>query len=544
MNQRWSIILSLLGALLVICWQLGFTDIFDPNSYIGTETRDLFDHIALLDQWAWKTDAWNYPTGGRLIPPDLFSMLFAYPWLSFGMGRGIAYDLAIATQLLCNGAAGWYLGKTTGGAPWVAAIALMCAPFCIGQLNSGETETIDLWGLTLCLATLHQKKWMVSALWAVVTAIGSWYYGAYAASIVGVLSLWTYGIQRNWTDTKPLMAPCTMACGIAIPAWLYSNMLSDPSQMFRGPTMDTYLSEHPRALAAFSSDPTLWLSEVPTEATHVDGLGWCFALLGLIGIWKIFSDGSWKETWGWLLLLFTSMILALGPKLHVAQTVIWEWMPYDIWMQIPFLDNMRLPHRWMAVATIALAVTIAKGAKNMPLLACMFLCLESAWFMPAIERTTLIPPSIIEHFDGPVLQLPVRTMEWDARGRYLVMQRTHKQPIPYSLLMQGWDTSLTDEPLTIAITSLDSEDPISSRTVEARQFRQEDFALEVTAWGGFPQDKPQKQTAERLQALGFTQVCFHRDLVNSSDRESMENLLLETLGSPIVTTTEAWLWKL
>ena len=63
---------------------------------------------------------------------------------------------------------------------------------------------------------------------------------------------------------------------------------------------------------------------------------------------------------------------------------------------------MRLPHRWMAVATIALTVWIAKGARNMPILACFLLCIESAWFMPSIERTILKPPSIIEHFDGPV----------------------------------------------------------------------------------------------------------------------------------------------
>ena len=180
----------------------------------------------------------------------------------------------------------------------------------------------------------------------------------------------------------------------------------------------------------------------------------------------------------------------------------------------------------------------------MPLLACMFLCFESAWFMPTVERTNLEPPSIIEHFDGPVLQLPVRTMEWDARGRYLVMQRTHRQPIPYSLLMQGWNVSLAEEPLVIAIAAIDSEDPISSRTVEARQFRQENFALEVTAWGGFLEDKPQIQTRERLQQLGFSQICFHRDLVNSNDREAMDNILLETLGSPTITTTEAWLWTL
>ena len=108
-----------------------------------------------------KLEVWNYPSGGRLIPPDLFSMIFASPWLGLGFGRGVAYDLSIVTHIICNVVAGWYLGKKTGS-PWSSAVALLCAPFCIGQLNSGETETIGLWGLTLCLATLHQHRWIAT----------------------------------------------------------------------------------------------------------------------------------------------------------------------------------------------------------------------------------------------------------------------------------------------------------------------------------------------------------------------------------------------
>ena len=544
MNPRLSFILSIFGILLVIGYQLGWGHLFTPDSYIGSETRDLFDHIALLDQWSWTTDTWNFPTGGRLIPPDLFSMLFAAPWLALGFERAMAYNIAMATHICLNAASGWYLGRVTGGSPLVNAVVLICAPYCIGQLNSGETETIGLWALTLCLALLHQQKWIACGVLAVLTAIGSWYYGAYAATIVTAYSTWTYLRTTDWSNRTPLLAPLTMGCGIAVPAWLYSSMLSNDKQMFRGPTMETYLSEQPRALAAFSSDPTLWLSEVPPAATHIDGLGWSFVLLALTGVWSSISKHTWRDSWGWLLLLCSALIMALGPQLHIEQTVIWDWMPYDLWMQLPFIDNMRLPHRWMAVATIALSIWIAKGAKNMPLLASFLLCMESAWFMPAVEHTIIKTPAIVEQFDGPVLQLPTRTMEWDARGRYLVMQRQHQHPIPYSLLMQGWSLPIAEEPLVIAITALDSEDPISSRTVEARQFRQEDFALEVTAWGGFPSDKPQHQTITRLKELGFSQICLHRDLIDPDDRTAMENLLLDTLGTPIITDTEAWLWKL
>lgn len=391
---------------------------------------------------------------------------------------------------------------------------------------------------------LHQQKWIATGVWAVITAIGSWYYGAYAATIVCIFSGYQYLKSDDWSNLQPLRSIATMFVGIAIPAWIYSNMLSDSAQMFRGPTMDAYLTEHPRALAAFSSDPTLWLDEVPKSATHIDGLGWCFILLAISGMGQAILTNKWRDHWGWIVLLFLSLLMSLGPRLHISQQVVWEWMPYDIWMQLPFLHNMRLPHRWMSIAIISLTVWMAKGSKTMPFLGCFLLWGESVLFMPTIQNTYLPTPSIIEHFDGPVLQFPLRTMEMDARGRYLIMQRQHQQPIPYSLLMQGWSQALAEEPLSIAMTALDSRDPISSRTVEARQFRQETFALEVTAWGGFPTDKPQHQSLERLQSIGFTQVCFHRDLVDRNDLSAMEKLLIDTLGSPTITTSEAWLWTL
>ena len=148
--------LSFLGVLFILLLQVQPLGIFSPESYIGSETRDLFDHIALLDHWSWTNIDWNFPTGGRLIPPDLFSMLFALPW--WGFGGGVAHDMAIVTHLCCNAMAGWYLGKTIGGSPWVGSVALLCAPYAIGQLNSGETETIGLWGLTLSLTLMIQHK--------------------------------------------------------------------------------------------------------------------------------------------------------------------------------------------------------------------------------------------------------------------------------------------------------------------------------------------------------------------------------------------------
>ena len=120
MNQRSSVILSILGILFVICWQVGFSDIFTL-----TRTSEPIHETYSITSHYWINGHGKQTCGTTLvvvdlIPPDLFSMIFASPWLGLGMERGVAYDLSIVTQVMCNVAAGWYLGKVTGGSPWVA----------------------------------------------------------------------------------------------------------------------------------------------------------------------------------------------------------------------------------------------------------------------------------------------------------------------------------------------------------------------------------------------------------------------------------------
>ena len=67
-------------------------------------------------------------------------------------------------------------------------IAVLVSPFLIGQVNSGETETIGLWGIIATLTLLVEQRWRWAGFMAILTAIGSWYYGSYIAIILG---LWT-----------------------------------------------------------------------------------------------------------------------------------------------------------------------------------------------------------------------------------------------------------------------------------------------------------------------------------------------------------------
>ena len=74
-------------------------------------------------------------------------------------------------------------------------------------------------------------------------------------------------------------------------------------------------------------------------------------------------------------------------------------------------------------------------------------------------------PSVIDEYQGVTLELPARTMGQDARGQYLLWQRAHGQPIPYSLLMTGWSSLVANEPLVQWVSEQDSQDPIGERVI-------------------------------------------------------------------------------
>ena len=536
--------------LFCIAWVLHLP--LTEHVYLGAQTRDSFDHIALLDHWGITNTIWNYPAGGQIIPPDIFSMIFALPWL--WISRSLAYNMAICTHCVCNAVAGWYLGKTVQASPFVCAISIALSPYMIGQINSGETETLALWGLIFSVAFLHQKRWRIAGVWMTCTAIASWYYGAYIAIIA---FCWVGYELIRYKNTDSLHTFLVAGLGTSVPAYIYYTVLESDSQMFRGPDMHTYITDHPRALTAFSSDPSYWFSEVPVDANHIDSLGWVYILVAGMGIFRFYRTNI---MWLWLIIL--GLVMSLGPQLHLEHTVVWDIMPYDILLQIPFFDAMRLPHRWLSITSIGLSVYIAMVAnmlaKDAAWIFVLLLVGETQYFFPNITNFTLVLPSILSEIHGPLLDLPTRTMlihttdmsnaiPQDARGRHLVMQRWHHQPIPYSLLMQGWSTEIAENALVIATTALDSKDPISKRPIESQQFRQAQFSLAVADWLTIKDsDKREKlvQATQELQSIGIQHVCLHLDLLEQADIADIVGLLEQYLGNPTLRTESEILWNL
>lgn len=539
---------GLLG--LAALWLVGPAALLDPDLALGRPTRDLFDHVALLDVWSTRAEAWAFPDGGSLLPPDPTGMVLAAPFLPLGRPR--ALTVALLLQLWLAALAGWSLGRRQGSG-LVGGIVLGLSPFLVGQALSGETETVAAWPLIAMLACLERKTpagWALGGMFAGLAAVASWYYGAFAAVILMLWLIFRSGwvLRRSDQPATPtvLVAPGVAALVVAGPAVLYAGILAAPDQLFRGPTLATYLEQHPRALASMSADLGAVLGTPVPGVDHVDSPGILVVVLAVRGAWLLWRQDRPALLW-WSGLAAGAVLLALGPVIHWGGEVVSEWGPYRLLAAVPPLGLMRLPHRWLLVSTVAVGVLAVRGGRGLPgWLVAGAVLLETAWFAVPYRPATAIPtPAVVAQVDAPVLDLPPRTLEADTRGRYLVWQRHHGQPVPYALLMTGWTRSLLDEPLFVGVAVLDRRNRSAERVSEAAQFRQQAFAAQVQRLRQVGLDQPAiVGAAERLRSQGYGLVVLHTDLLHEDDVDAVVALVESGLGGPGTAVDDALMWRL
>jgi hypothetical protein len=315
---------------------------------------------------------------------------------------------------------------------------------------------------------------------------------------------------------------------VALPAYLFAQVLASPEELFRAPDMAAYLAEHPRALATMVSDPAAWLGAPAPDATHDDRLGVAIVLFAAAGL--TVRSGRAAA----LALVGVGLLLAVGPVLHVGGAPVTAWTPYRALSGLPLFGLMRLPHRWLVVVALGLAVLAARGASSLPRVGALLILLETTVFGARV--TTALPAAPAPPPSGPVLDLPPRTLGTeDARGIYLLWQRDHGQPVPYSLSMSSWSPWMADEPLVIALAALDSRDRIGELVEDAATFRQRAFAERVAAADtlGVPEARL-AGARERLGELGIAEVRLHLSLLDAADQPAALDAARAALGEPDV----------
>ncbi len=578
--------------LLVLLWPA--TE--GGSAALGLPTRDLFDHLWLHDwlgsavfggQDLLSTAEIGFPAGGRLMHPDPLGWLLQLPFVA-ALGSVGGYDAMLVLQLWLACLAAWLLGARvarSGSAGWLAGLAFGLSPFLLGQALGGESETVAAWPLVLALWALERTadrlRWqdaLLAGALGALTAVASWYYGAFFALYAVV---WALVRCRARASLVVLSSFGLLVIG---PALVYAGMLGDADNLFQGPSLSTYLADHPQTLAGMVGDPAGWLGFFPgvlERAGHprVQYLGTVLLVLAGAGLWRRGSARAW-----WVGVGLTALLLSLGPVLHFGGSAVMVGDtglpgPLAAIAWLPMVGLMRIPHRWTLLAVLALALLAARGLVALAgrsdgapgisgtarsrrpvllVLAAGLLLFDLCWFSdlqglgasgqraPAVSGVDAAP-AIHARLpgSGAVLDLPPRMLDRDARGRYLVWQRFHGRPVPYSLLMTGISEPLAAEPLVAAVAAIDSRDPIARLPDQAAQFRRRDLALAAHAFqvGRAGQDEL-RGARGRLAALGIDAVVLHGGLMEPDDAERAAALLEGLLGAPVTREGASLAWAL
>jgi len=578
--------LAYLALLLGLLWPATH----GGSAALGMPTRDLFDHLWLHD-WLGgalsagapllSTSDISWPTGGRLMHPDPVGWLLHLVFVPF-LGLVASYNALLVSQLWLAALAAWLLGARVSGsvaAGWFAGLAFGFSPFLLGQALGGESETVAAWPLVLALWALERTAWdrrwqsgLLAGVLGALAALASWYYGAFFAAYA---VLWVLFRCRNRAGLVVLAGFGLVVLG---PALVYAGMLGEADNLFQGPSLATYLSEHPKTLAGMVGDPAGWLGFFPgvlERAGHprVQYLGTVLLLLAGAGALGRSPGRGW-----WVAVAGGSLLLSLGPVLHFGgQAVsVGGWTlpgPLAAISWLPLVGLMRIPHRWTLLAVLALALLAARGLRTLAgderpagpgfprlpvavALASMLLLFDLRAFSdlpgmgisgggtPSVAGVDA-PPAIhgLLPGGGAVLDLPPRMLDRDARGRYLVWQRYHGRPVPYSLLMTGISEPLATEPLVAAVAALDSLDPIARQPDQAAQFRRRDLALLAHAFqegtaGAVDLDGLQ----DRLLPLDIDAVVLHGELMVPADAERAAALITGLLGQPVAAAGSSLAW--
>ena len=565
------------------------------SAALGAPTRDLFDHLWLHD-WLGSnllggdgplyTQELAWPDGGRLMHPDPVGWLL-YAGFASLMGGVAAYDAMLVMQLWLAALAAWLLGARVAGsatAGWLAGLAFGLSPFLLGQALGGESETVAAWPLVLALWALERcadrRGWqdaLLAGALGALTAVASWYYGAF----FGLYAL-AWALLRCRVRVA-LVVLGSFGLLVLGPALLYGGMLGDDGNLFQGPSLTTYIIDHPHTLAGMVGDPAGWLGFFPgllDAAGHprVQYLGSLIVLLALAGA---LLRGPRGRGW-WTGVALVALALSLGPVLHFGGRAVMLGQhslpgPLAALAWAPLVGLMRIPHRWALLAALALALLAARGLRvlagddtqspgvsgpgrpRLPValaLASVLLVGDLCLFadlpgdgicrVPAVAGLDA-PPVIHGQLpgSGAVLDLPPRMMDDDARGHYLVWQRQHGRPVPYSLLMTGISTPLASEPLVAALAAIDRRDPIARQPDQATQFRRRDLALLAHAFRtGERGDADLAGAGQRLVALGFDAVVLHGELMEDEDAAAARVLLEGLLGAPVASVGASHTWSL
>ncbi len=374
-----SVVLSSGGDAYLHLWDLWWAD----KSLIDLHTNPF--HTGYL----------YYPTGVSLYyhSLDLLNGIASIP-LQLAAGLTGAFNLLLLANLTLDGVAAYWLCKertgSTGGA-LVGGVLFASAPLMGTSVNLGQLDEVTAWWIPLYLVALWRllespgKPWQAgggrraalgAGLCLAGASLATWYFTAGLALFTVVfvpLYLWNRRRLQPTSDNAPpppsqsssfardlLNVGMKLVVAVVLMAVLLSPLLRGmirerlSGATYMIPSFETTYSNSTDLVALFLP------GRVEIDALDVHGsnvaLGWMAMALGGLGLLS-----RRKQAWPVLAGLVVIVVVSLGPELQFAGIDTHIPLPY-LWLNnVPFVGASRQPLRFLATASILLALLAAYG---------------------------------------------------------------------------------------------------------------------------------------------------------------------------------------
>lgn len=330
---------------------------FNTDAAGAVYLHDAFHRAILALRWPGTDPDQLWPVGAPLWACNggnslemalsgLFRLLLPWPaWLSAASYAWIPLN-ALAFYPLGRQLWGRVDAAVAGGALWASS------PVLLGELAAGRLTQVALAGLPLAVLGLLRVSersrradlWLAGAGLA-LTGVGYWFYAIFLALLTPVFFLHGRAHRPPRRLLLDLLAALGIGAALALP---FALPALAPHLGGEGPAPPL----DPRTASPFFDNALRIVGEQPRQLRGWLPLAWLAGAAATL---------AWGRRQGlWLALGGLCALFALGPATRVGESAF--WLPYALlWQNLPLLERLTHPGRWLGVGAIFLAILAADG---------------------------------------------------------------------------------------------------------------------------------------------------------------------------------------
>ena len=482
-----------------------------------------------------------YPTGQSLLlaEQNLLDAFLAAPFLTaLGTQHGMAAFVLLV--LIGNAIAAGWLGELVGGrglpGPVAASIVAFC-PFIWGETYVGRYTQSFLLPSVLAMAVAWKaahsgRQGGVTGIMLGTTGLAYWFYGAFAATLVGGLFAGAIATAR---PVGPMIKTLALAAGIpllvaAVPAaFIAATWSAMPGANTQNP-MPVY---------------TRFAGGLPWAPTG-ELIAYIPQLLVIPAVILLVSRPT-GPTVGLAVATALLACTAAGDFVRIGTLDIPT--PLAAIRQVPGLDRFWWPHRALGAVTLGLAALVARSAalpgrlRWLAVTAAALSAVQASW-NPVTRGSWVLPPR--PAWDtalppGPVVILPLRAR--DPGKRMIAEWTTHHRPLVNGKSM--WEDFLwpenyrrwfTSQPLLSSLLAVEDAHGKYRHVPRGRNAAAAKVEFETALRAAFALDGRSLAGLREVSVVGF--VAGHAD----TPRELFE-ILNGLCGDPATDGNSSW-WVL